>query len=188
MKAANKRSNKTSQTRHRRIKSNIFAVSPRRLFIAVLLFTVLGTIVWKLYYLIQSDSSAPKPFNNFIEIKDEGSLAPPNNTKQVNQENVQQTASRQLVFSNPRAEQQEDHIVVDADLAERVSGVCKFRFEQATSVFETTSTSSNATTCGIRVALSRFPHGGTWYVNIQFASRDGLISATQPAYSFYLSK
>lgn len=188
MKTASKQSNKASQTRHRNKKSNFFSLSPRNLFIAALLFTVLGTIIWKFYYLIQSDTSAPKPYNNYIEISGQGSLAPPKETKQVSEADAQETTSRQLVFSNPRSEQQDAFVVLDADLPERVSGVCKFRFEQTTSVFETSSTLSNATTCGSRVALSRFPRGGTWHVSIQFASTDGLITATQPAYSFYISK
>lgn len=177
MKAANKRK-----------KAKKIAFSPRNLFIGILIFTVLATIIWKFYYLTQSDSAAPRPYNNFIEIKDQGSLAPPNNAKQSSDENVQQATNRQLVFSNPRAEQQDTHIVAYADLPERVTGVCKFRFQQAASVIETTSTLSNASPCGSRVAVSRFSRGGTWQVSINFTSRDGLTSATQAPFSFFISK
>lgn len=188
MKATNKKSNKTTQIRSRRDKAKNFALSHKNLFVAVLLFTLLGTITWKFYYLYQSDSSAPKPYNNYIEIKDQGSLSPPKSTKQTSDEYVQEATRRQLFFSNPRSEQQDAFLVVDAELPERVTGVCRFRFEQKVSVIETTSTLSNASSCGSRLALSRFPQGGTWYVSIQFASGDGLITATQPPFSIYVSR
>lgn len=153
--------------------------------VIVLLVTagLLGATVWWADSTGQIDIKHPSDYDNFLNVGGQTYTQAKEAPKAA-----AAAESNELVFLNPTSTQENYLVVANAELSKPSSGICKFQFEQSASIIQTTTTVSNALACESRVALSRFPQGGMWFVSIQYVNRDGQVLASQVPFQVYIAK
>lgn len=88
-----------------------------------------------------------------------------------------------IKFTKGGGSQQDDSVVVSANLESAQTGTChfKFRLEGAEKVY-LTDMISNSKVCDYSVPVSKFSQSGEWQFSLWFVSTDKTIEAYQSAY------